>query len=330
MSNLFLRTREWLLRPASTLPVAWFRIAVAAFCLARMWAIRDSILAVYGQYGFVQWAITRGSLYDVLPHLGDISLALSKLGVSADGAAYLVMASHAFSLLLLLFGIASRWVAAGAFCTNLLLMYAGGGLLYGMDYFTHIALTYCVIMPTGSQLACWPRRNQETSVSAGVTMKMLRLQLGIVYASSGIEKALGEQWWNGEAIWRAVTLPVFSQLDMTWLSQVPQLAMFMGWTVLLVEGAYPLFMSWRKTRALWLLLVVGMHFGIGLSMGMWLFASIMIILSVAAYGDTTVDALIGALTKAREAMASRHTSTEPASVGRTARTDWGDHARSLE
>lgn len=293
MHSQIIRLRDWVLAPGSTKPIAWFRIAVAAFCLMKMAAIRESWLDVYGQYGFVQWAITRGSLYDVLPHLGDVSLTLASLGVTAEGTVYAIIACHVFSLLLLLFGVLSRFAAIGAWCTHLLLIYAGGGLLYGMDYFTHIALSYCVIMPTGARLSLWPKQRIEQSVSAGVTMKMLRFQMGIVYASSGVEKALGEQWWNGEAIWRAVTLPVFSQLDITWLATVPWLAAFIGWSVLLIEGAYPLFMGWKKTRSLWLALVVGMHFGIGLSMGMWLFASIMMILSLAAYGDTTFAALSG-------------------------------------
>jgi len=299
MLSMTIRLRDWLLQPGSTRNIAWFRIAVASFCLVKCWSIKASLLDVYGQYGFVQWAITRGSLYDVLPHLGDVSLALGHWGLRPEGAVYLVISVHALSLVMLLLGIASRAAAAVAWCTNLLLIYAGGGLLYGMDYFTHIALTYCVIMPTGACLSVWPRRAIESSVSAGVTLKMLRLQMGIVYASSGIEKALGEQWWNGEAIWRAVTLPVFSQLDMTWLARVPFLAAAVGWSVLLVEGAYPVFMGWKKTRSVWLLLVIGMHFGIGLSMGMWLFASIMMILSLFAYGDTSFAAFSALLSRVR-------------------------------
>ncbi len=291
MLTLAMQIRDFLVRPDSNRKVALFRIAVASFFLLKLWSIRGSLLEVYGQYGFIQWAITRGSLYEVLPHLGDVSIALGKLGLSAEGAVYFVIASHVLALCLLLLGIAARTAAAVAWCTSLLLIYAGGGLLYGMDYFAHIALTYCVIMPTGAALSLWPKRQAEQSVAAGVTIKMLRLQLCMVYASSGIEKALGEQWWNGEAIWRAVTLPVFSQLDMSWLAQAPWLATVMGWSVLLIEGTYPIFMNWRKTRALWLTLVVGMHLGIGLSMGMWLFASIMIILSAAAYGDSLAEAI---------------------------------------
>jgi hypothetical protein len=40
----------------------------------------------------------------------------------------------------------------------------------------------------------------------------------------------------------------------------------------------------KKTRTVWLILVLGMHAGIALTMGMYLFALIMIVLNLAAFG----------------------------------------------
>jgi hypothetical protein len=40
-----------------------------------------------------------------------------------------------------------------------------------------------------------------------------------------VEKALGEQWWNGEAVWRAVMgAPLASPIDCTFLDTVPWLS----------------------------------------------------------------------------------------------------------
>src|SRR5437868_14008234 len=106
-------------------------------------------------------------------------------------------------------------------------MHAGGGLLYGMDYFAHIGLFYCIIMPTSNAVSLpvvlgW--RNSSPSIAAGLTRKMLQVQLCIVYLSSGLEKACGIEWWNGEAIWRSVTLPTFKEFDVSWIAYVPWLA----------------------------------------------------------------------------------------------------------
>jgi hypothetical protein len=51
-----------------------------------------------------------------------------------------------------------------------------------------------------------------------------------------------------------------------------------------MEATYPIFIWPRKTRFLWFAGVLGMHVGIGLLMGMYLFASVMIVLNIAAFG----------------------------------------------
>jgi hypothetical protein len=277
----------WFQKPASPIPLACFRIAVACFCLLRLFVLRHSLLDVYGQYGFVQWAITRANLYEVLPHLGNIVLQMERLGLTADQSVYALLAVYGVALLALMAGFASRWSAALVWFLNFLLIQAGGGMVYGMDIFTHIALFYCLIMPVGDALSLDVRlgwRKPGASVAAGVTRRTLQLHMCIVYTSSGLEKAAGLQWWNGEAIWRSVMLPSFASFDLHWLAYVPWLAAAIGWSVLVLETGYGFFIWFRRTRLIWLLTIAAMHLGIGLFLGMWMFAWIMIILNFGAFG----------------------------------------------
>jgi len=284
---VFKRFVHWFTQPDSPLPLAWFRILVAAFCLVNIAVIRDSIMDVYGQYGFVQWAITRVNLYPGLPHIGDFALLLARWGFTPDQTVWLFMGFYVLALCGLLVGFASRLMAILAWFIHFLWMHAGGGLIYGMDIFVHIALFYCMIMPVGAAISLDARRARlepVPSVAAGVTRKMLQLHMCIIYLSAGLEKAAGVQWWNGEAVWRALILPVFHQFDFGWLAWVPWLPMILGWPVMVIETGYAVFMWLPKMRRLWFALVVGMHLGIGLFLGMWLFAGIMIVLNVGAFG----------------------------------------------
>ncbi|MEP6937235.1 MAG: hypothetical protein ABI871_04115, partial [Chthoniobacterales bacterium] len=52
----------------------------------------------------------------------------------------------------------------------------------------------------------------------------------------------------------------------------------------LLETGYPLFIWLRKTRTFWLVAIVAMHLAIGLTMGLYLFALVMITLNLAAFG----------------------------------------------
>lgn len=294
LRSAFKRFEGWFTSPDSPLPLAWFRIALASFCFLHTFIVRHYLLELYGQYGYVQWAITRAHLYDGLPHLGDIAFALRRFGVTADQTVYIVLAVWIFALVGLLLGIYTRFMAVLTWCIHYLWMHAGGGLVYGMDIFTHIGLLYLMLMPAGDALSLdvlLGRRKFQPSVAAGLTRRMLQIHVCIVYTSSGLEKAMGIQWWNGEAMWRSLMMPVFNQLDFGWLSHVPVLAMIGGWSILAIETGYGVAVWFRKTRPIWIALTVGMHLGIGLFLGMWMFGAIMIILNLGAFGYEVVQQL---------------------------------------
>jgi hypothetical protein len=79
-------------------------------------------------------------------------------------------------------------------------------------------------------------------------------------------------------------LPIFHQMDTTWIAWVPALAMVAGWSTVLLESGYALAVWHPRVRSVWVVLIIGMHLGIGTFLGMWLFASIMIILNLGAFG----------------------------------------------
>jgi hypothetical protein len=62
------------------------------------------------------------------------------------------------------------------------------------------------------------------------------------------------------------------------------LLIVIGILVCLMEATYPIFIWPHKTRLIWFTGVLVMHVGIGLTMGMYLFASVMIVLNLAAFG----------------------------------------------
>jgi hypothetical protein len=57
-----------------------------------------------------------------------------------------------------------------------------------------------------------------------------------------------------------------------------------GILICFLELGYAFFIWPKRTRLVWLVGVLAMHVGIGLTMGMYLFSLIMIILNLAAFG----------------------------------------------
>jgi hypothetical protein len=112
----------------------------------------------------------------------------------------------------------------------------------------------------------------------------LQIHLCLIYFFSGLAKSLGSGWWDGSNLWRALLRPPFNVIDPAMLVRWKYFFPVAGVLICLVEIGYPLFIWPKRTRQTWLCLVIAMHLGIAVTMGMYLFALIMIVLNVAAFG----------------------------------------------
>jgi hypothetical protein len=134
-----------------------------------------------------------------------------------------------------------------------------------------------------------PAPNREL---LGLCRRVIQLHLCIIYFTGGFAKALGAGWWNGSSIWRALTRPPFDILAPELIAQFAIVLPLLGIAVWVVEIMYPILIWPARTRKVWLLLTCGIHVGIGAAMGMYLFALVMIVLNVAAFGPDAGETLL--------------------------------------
>jgi len=118
----------------------------------------------------------------------------------------------------------------------------------------------------------------------GFWRRVLQVHLCFVYFFGGLAKCLGSGWWNGTNLWFAVTRPPFTIVPPDILIRFKYLLPFLGISICLVELGYVVFIWMKKTRFVWLVCILGMHVAIGLTMGLYLFALVMIVLNLAAFG----------------------------------------------
>ena len=145
---------------------------------------------------------------------------------------------------------------------------------YGADTIRTSILFYLVFIPNRPNYYMW------------VYIRVVQVHLCIIYFFGGLEKALGYNWWNGEAIWKAVNLPYFQQgysWHITLLQQQPWLAVLAGWLIILLELFYPLAVYIDRLRFIWLAAIAVMHTGIALLMGLWNFSLLMLTWNVGAF-----------------------------------------------
>lgn len=282
------RVRDFFAVPASPRPLAVLRIGIAAVLLLQALSISGSVQALFGRRAIVQWAAARGGgmgYHPGIPGVNVLAHYLSSWGVTPAQCVYGVFLAYVAGLSCLLIGWRSRISAVVAWLAHLSLCQSGFLTIYGVDQFANIALFYLTWMPAGGALSLdhsAGRQSDRPTVTSRIALRVLQLHLCIAYVASGVHKGSGGQWWNGEAIWRAVNLPELAQFDMTWLASVPWLAMLLCWGTLFLEAGYPLILipRLRKPMALG---IISLHAGIALSMGLVSFSAVMSVLTLSAF-----------------------------------------------
>src|SRR5262245_21306124 len=269
---------RFLAAPASPLPFGVLRIGLGLVLLGQALSVVPYLADAYGTRGLIQSALVDRLVPPLTPRVGWFVDLLAAIGVGEVVAIRLFFLLHVGAALAFTAGWRSRVAAILTWATFVTLTTSGPLYTYGVDRFVRIALFYCMFAPVGASLSCdvvAGRTSGAPTAAARLWLRVLQGHLLMVYAASGIEKASGAQWWNGEALWRSRMRPDLGTLEFGWVASVPWLAMIGCWATLLLECGYALFVWPRLTSKWWVLATLAMHAGIALVLGLWLFSATM-------------------------------------------------------
>jgi hypothetical protein len=158
---------------------------------------------------------------------------------------------------------------------------------YGVDNFMSIGLFYLMIAPLPDRWSVDARVRHARPKAPrlqGFHRRVLQMHTCLIYFFGGIAKSVGVGWWNGTSLWRALTRPPFNVISPDLLILGKHILPVLGILVCVAETGYPFFIWPRKTRLMWFAGIISMHVMIGIAMGMYLFALIMVVLNTAAFG----------------------------------------------
>ena len=223
----------------------------------------------------------------VIPRISWLVAVGESLGLGNETVLGIVWGLLLLGGVLLCLGLSCRLAALGTWFLHLCAVKSGDLLGYGVDNFVTIGLFYLMLAPLPDQASLdWKFRKprHQNPELLGIFRRVLQLHLSLAYFFGGLSKCLGRGWWDGSNIWRALIRPPFDVLSPELLVKWKYLFPALGIGVWVIELGYPFFIWSKRTRLVWLICVLGMHIGIGLFMGMYLFASIMIVLNLAAFG----------------------------------------------
>jgi Vitamin K-dependent gamma-carboxylase len=193
----------------------------------------------------------------------------------------------------LLVGFACRFSAITVWLLQLCTAKSGAFLAYGVDHFMTIGLFYLMLSPLPDRYSVdWQLRNirPKSPQLLGFWQRVLQLHLCLIYFFSGLTKCLGTGWWDGSSVWRALIRPPFNIVDPELVVKWKYLLPVAGICVWVLELGYPFGIWSSRTRIFWLIGICALHAAIGLTMGMYLFAWVMIVLNIAAFAPDLIAA----------------------------------------
>jgi len=192
---------------------------------------------------------------------------------------------------LLLLGLFCRPAAIVAWLVHLCAAESGGLLAYGADPFMTTTLFYLILSPLPDRYSFdqWVAKNKPKNPQAlGFWRRVLQVHLCFVYFIGGLAKCLGSGWWDGSNLWRSLIRPPFTVVPPDVLVRFKYALPMLGISICLLEMSYPIFIWINKTRRIWLVCILAMHAAIGLLMGLYLFALVMIVMNIAAFGAPSI------------------------------------------
>lgn len=278
---------RFFLAPAWPTPLAVLRLGLALVLLVQAALIVPVFFVLYERSGVLQGSIRDELARPSLPYLAWWTHALGRFGMGETTVLVSTGLAYVASLLALFLGWRTQLAAVVAWLTHLTLTMTANGTSYGADDFGNIFLFYLIWIPSGAALSMdrlAGRAPAGPTTAARLALRVIQLHLCLVYLASGLMEASGDPWWDGDALWRSLLLPEYRQYDFCWLVDHPWFARLSGWMVIAVETGYSIFIWPRRTRRLWILATVAMHFGMAIFMGLGVFGAMMIVFTVAAFG----------------------------------------------
>jgi len=222
-----------------------------------------------------------------IPKLGWLVALGRSINISEETVLSVAWACLLCMGFLLLVGLFCRPAAIIAWFLHLCAAESGGLFAYGADNFMTTGLFYLMLSPLPDRYSAdqWiAKAKSKDPQLLGFWRRVLQVHLCFVYFFGGLAKCLGNGWWNGSNLWRSLIRPPFNLISPDILVRCKYALPVLGISICVIEVGYPLFIWMKKTRFVWLVCILGMHVAIGLTMGLYLFALVMIVLNLAAFG----------------------------------------------
>lgn len=259
-------------QPAYTLGVV--RIAFGALMIAWTILLSSDLDTVFGNKGIMPTPPDRAFTWGLFSIYSSDSAIL---------VGWIVLLVASFALMV---GWHSRLAAIVVFILILSFERRNPLIFNSGDTVIRIEAMFLALAPSGAALSLDQRRRSGTFWSAQQfrpwALRLIQIQLSIIYLSTVVDKLAGETWQNGTAVGYSLRQPDLQIITPpSWMLHNLLVSNVLTWGTLLVELAIAV-LVWNRRWRPWVLAVgVGLHLSISLLLEVGFFSCSMFVLYLA-------------------------------------------------
>jgi len=171
----------------------------------------------------------------------------------------------------------------------------------GPDALPFLVTFYMMLCPCGAAYSLDARRvarqrgTEAEPLIVPWAVRLLQMQLCLVYFQSSVIKCQGSTWLNGTTVHYILFNHEFGQFNMEWLAQYPLLINLMTHGALLIEFALAFWLWFRPTRRWAILCGVALHLGIRPMLTVPVFGETMTAIYLTFLAPDELDAVLSVL-----------------------------------
>lgn len=262
------------------LPVCVFRAALGFLFFLFVMSRTNDLEMFYMNRGFIP------SSY--VPHVEFFGYQKS-IFHHVDSLAVLTVGHYAllFSLACLTIGLFTRISAVASYFLLLMFVNRNPAVQYGVDFIGMFYFFYLMFCDSGARFSVdswWRGKRRDlrsqlasaaTDVFSTVFLRLMQIQVCIIYFYSGIAKMKGTRWWNGSAIWDVLTMEGLIRFDMSFVAYFPDVLVIFCYLILLWEMYFPVLIWTKSFRNLLIVFGCLMHVGFGFFLQIPIFGALM-------------------------------------------------------
>jgi predicted DCC family thiol-disulfide oxidoreductase YuxK len=188
-------------------------------------------------------------------------------------------------------GWRTSWVKWLVLVGHISYAYRAPAVAYGVDKILACLLFILCVAPIGRAISldrvravrAAKRKNLAAapppyaSPWAGACIRLMQIQMAVLFFYSAIGKLRGDDWWNGDAIWIVFTTgDHYNRFMLDLLASHYWLVNAATYGTILIEIAFPFLIWQRRTRPYLLALAIVLHVQFAVLMGLFYFSFVMV------------------------------------------------------